>query len=70
MNAQRTETAVVTGKPIILGGSQGRKEATGRGVVTVTLAGLNKLGMMPNKVTAAVHSLVWKCRNSLGKFDV
>ncbi|MCG2587839.1 Glu/Leu/Phe/Val family dehydrogenase [Rhodohalobacter sulfatireducens] len=55
MNAQRTETAVVTGKPIILGGSQGRKEATGRGVVTVTLAGLNKLGMMPNNVTVAVQ---------------
>ena len=55
MNAKRTETAVVTGKPIILGGSQGRKEATGRGVVTVTLAGLNKLGMMPNNVSVAVQ---------------
>ena len=55
MNSQRTETAVVTGKPIILGGSQGRKEATGRGVVTVTLAALNKMGLMPNKVTVAVQ---------------
>lgn len=55
MNAQRTETAVVTGKPIILGGSEGRKEATGRGVVTVTLAAINKLGLMPNKVTVAVQ---------------
>jgi len=55
MNAQRTETAVVTGKPIILGGSEGRKEATGRGVVTVTLAALNKLGLIPNKVTVAVQ---------------
>ena len=55
MNSQRTETAVVTGKPIILGGSQGRKEATGRGVVTVTLAALNKLGIMPNKATVAVQ---------------
>jgi glutamate dehydrogenase/leucine dehydrogenase len=55
MNAQRTETAVVTGKPIILGGSQGRKEATGRGVVTVTLAALNKMGLMPNKATVAVQ---------------
>lgn len=55
MNVQRTETAVVTGKPIILGGSQGRKEATGRGVITVTLAALNELGIMPNKCTVAVQ---------------
>jgi glutamate dehydrogenase (NAD(P)+) len=55
MNAQRTEKAVVTGKPIILGGSQGRKEATGRGVVTVTLAAISKLGMMPNKVSVVVQ---------------
>jgi len=55
MNSKKTETAVVTGKPIILGGSQGRKEATGRGVVTVTLAALSKLGLMPNKVTVAVQ---------------
>lgn len=55
MNVQRTETAVVTGKPIILGGSQGRKEATGRGVVTVTLSALNKIGLLPNKATVAVQ---------------
>ncbi len=55
MNSLRTETAVVTGKPVILGGSQGRKEATGRGLVTVVLAGLSKLGLMPNKVTVAVQ---------------
>jgi glutamate dehydrogenase (NAD(P)+) len=55
MNAHKTETAVVTGKPIILGGSQGRKEATGRGVVTVTLAALNKMGILPNKCTVAVQ---------------
>ncbi len=55
MNAHKTETAVVTGKPIILGGSQGRKEATGRGVVTVTLAALNKKGMLPNKCSVAVQ---------------
>lgn len=55
MNVQRTETAVVTGKPIILGGSHGRKEATGRGVVTVTLAALNRLGILPNKCRVAVQ---------------
>lgn len=55
MNAHKTETAVVTGKPIILGGSHGRKEATGRGVVTVTLAALNKMGILPNKCTTVVQ---------------
>ncbi len=55
MNVQRTETAVVTGKPTILGGSHGRKEATGRGVVTVTLAALNKLAILPSKCTVAVQ---------------
>lgn len=55
MNSQQTETAVVTGKPIILGGSQGRKEATGRGVVTVTLAALSKMGLMPNKTSVVVQ---------------
>lgn len=55
MHVQRTETAVVTGKPVILGGSKGRKEATGRGVVTVTLAAMNKAGILPNKSTVAVQ---------------
>lgn len=55
MHSRQTETAVVTGKPIILGGSKGRKEATGRGVVTVILAALNKMGIMPGKTTVAVQ---------------
>lgn len=55
MNSLKTETAVVTGKPIILGGSQGRKQATGRGVVTVTLAALSKIGLMPNKTSVVVQ---------------
>ena len=35
MNTGATATGVVTGKPIALGGSLGRREATGRGVFTV-----------------------------------
>jgi glutamate dehydrogenase/leucine dehydrogenase len=47
MHSRKSDTAVVTGKPLLIGGSRGRKEATGRGVVTLILAGLNKLGMSP-----------------------
>ena len=36
MHMRRTVTAVVTGKPIALGGSRGRREATGRGVMLVS----------------------------------
>lgn len=55
MHSRRTETAVVTGKPIIIGGSQGRVEATGRGVVTVTLAAMQKLGIAPGQSTCVVQ---------------
>ena len=55
MHARRTVTAVVTGKPIILGGSKGRFEATGRGVVTVTLAAMAKMGIMPGAATVVVQ---------------
>lgn len=55
MKQKRSETAVVTGKPIILGGSKGRKEATGRGVVTCTLAALNKLRIAPSNANIVVQ---------------
>lgn len=55
MHSRKSDTAVVTGKPLLLGGSKGRKEATGRGLVTVTLAALNKVGIMPSKTTIAVQ---------------
>jgi glutamate dehydrogenase (NAD(P)+) len=45
MHMRQTVTACVTGKPIAIGGSRGRREATGRGVMVVTDQALKKLGM-------------------------
>ncbi len=45
MHARQTQAAVVTGKPIALGGSRGRAEATGRGCMIVTDQALRKLGL-------------------------
>jgi glutamate dehydrogenase (NAD(P)+) len=44
MHQRHTVTAVVTGKPLELGGSRGRPEATGRGCMFVTIEALKKLG--------------------------
>jgi glutamate dehydrogenase (NAD(P)+) len=45
MNEGATATGVVTGKPVILGGSLGRREATGRGVFTVGMEAAQRIGM-------------------------
>jgi len=47
MHARHTVTAVVTGKPMSLGGSRGRPEATGRGCMIVILKSLKLLGLKP-----------------------
>ncbi len=44
MHKRHTVTSVVTGKPVIMGGSLGRREATGRGCMIVTRAALQRLG--------------------------
>lgn len=51
----KTVHAVVTGKPLVLGGSLGRVEATGRGVMVSTMAALEKLKLSPSKATCAVQ---------------
>jgi glutamate dehydrogenase (NAD(P)+) len=45
MHVRQATTAVVTGKPLDLGGSQGRKEATGRGLMICCNKAIHKLGM-------------------------
>jgi len=45
MHVRQTMTAVVTGKPMSLGGSLGRPEATGRGCMLVSREALKKLGL-------------------------
>src|SRR5712664_3076859 len=45
MHVRQATTAVVTGKPIELGGSAGRREATGRGVMMCCDKAIEKLGL-------------------------
>src|SRR5207237_7201394 len=45
MHMRQTVTAVVTGKPINIGGSRGRREATGRGGMIVCEGAVKKLAM-------------------------
>lgn len=55
MHVGHTTTAVVTGKPIEMGGSLGRREATGRGCMIVTKQALEHLGMPVAGTTVAVQ---------------
>jgi glutamate dehydrogenase (NAD(P)+) len=55
MHVGHTATAVVTGKPIEMGGSLGRREATGRGVMIATREAAKHLGRDVSNLTVAVQ---------------
>ena len=55
MHARHTVTAVVTGKPMALGGSRGRPEATGRGCMIVILKALELLGLKPENSRVVIQ---------------
>jgi len=55
MHARHTVTAVVTGKPIDLGGSRGRREATGRGILFVVNEAIKKFKMTPPTTRVVVQ---------------
>ena len=55
MNEGATATGVVTGKPVILGGSLGRRDATGRGVFTIGVEAAQRIGMEVRGARIAVQ---------------
>ncbi|HEX7998884.1 MAG TPA: Glu/Leu/Phe/Val dehydrogenase [Pyrinomonadaceae bacterium] len=55
MHARHTVTAVVTGKPIDLGGSSGRREATGRGILFVINEAIKRFKMTPPTTRVVVQ---------------
>jgi glutamate dehydrogenase (NAD(P)+) len=57
MHMRHTVTAVVTGKPVDLGGSLGRRDATGRGCMMVTLEALKRFGWQPSGTRVVIQGL-------------
>src|ERR1700722_9035386 len=55
MHVRHTVNAVVTGKPLELGGSHGRIEATGRGLMIVCDEAAKKLGMSPDQTRVVIQ---------------
>src|SRR6185436_5030157 len=55
MHKRETTTGVVTGKPLDLGGSRGRPEATGRGCLFVTREALKKFEIPPTKARVVIQ---------------
>lgn len=55
MHTGYTVPSIVTGKPVSLGGSVGRREATGRGVAYLAGRAMEILGLKPGEATAVVQ---------------
>jgi glutamate dehydrogenase (NAD(P)+) len=55
MHMRQTVTAVVTGKPINIGGSRGRREATGRGIMIVCDEAVKRLGLRPESTRVIIQ---------------
>ena len=55
MHARHTVNAVVTGKPVAIGGSLGRREATGRGVLFVVNEAIKRFDLTPEKTSVVVQ---------------
>jgi glutamate dehydrogenase (NAD(P)+) len=55
MHVRQHTPGVVTGKPLEIGGSRGRVEATGRGVSLVALAQMNRMGISPKGARVVVQ---------------
>lgn len=55
MHMGHTVPSIVTGKPVAIGGSVGRREATGRGVAYLINRAMDTLGIQSSKATAVVQ---------------
>ena len=55
MHARHTVNAIVTGKPVALGGSLGRREATGRGLLFTVNEAIKKFDLIPEDTSVVVQ---------------
>jgi glutamate dehydrogenase (NAD(P)+) len=55
MHVRQNQPGVVTGKPLEIGGSRGRVEATGRGVTICALDQMDKMGLNPKKASIVIQ---------------
>jgi glutamate dehydrogenase (NAD(P)+) len=55
MHQGQTVTEIVTGKPVASGGTEGRREATGRGIAHLADRAMQRLGIAPSGATAIIQ---------------